>query len=847
LNLDAIGHILTPSTREEPSVTQVPAAHPRNHNLPALLSTFIGRKRDIAEVRQLLRTERLVTLTGPGGCGKTRLALQVAAETLPAFVDGVWLIELASLSDGALIPQAVAATLDLREQGGRALLDTLADYLRARQTLLVLDNCEHIIQACAQVAESFLQACPSLTILATSREPLRIPGEVVHNVPPLALPETKGRDGPRELRRAEDVSEAEQLFIARARAAVPGFDPSDENAAAVADICVHLDGMPLAIELAAARVRSLSVQQVAGLLGDRFRLLTGGDRTAPARHRTLEATLDWSYALLSETERHVLQAISVFAGGCTLQAAEAVCAQDGLPASAVLDHLSHLADKSLILADTASGEARFRMLETIREYALKSLIAAGNESAVRNRHLQHFLRWAEAAAPLLRLEQQSPWINRFEMEHDNLRAAIEWSQREADRGQAGLRLAAACGEFWRLRYHSEGRMRLAAVLANPAAQHPTTARATALHQLAVLSFFQSDYAAVRKLEREGLDIWRTTGASGRQGVAAALEMLAEAESETGNFPSAFPLYEESLVIFREVGDLEGEGDTLKMLGWSAMRVGDLDQADLSLRQALEICRRSGSPHAIASALCGLGELAIRRGEYARAVPLLHEGLEVAQGMGDRWTIPIALGSLGWVALQQRNYRKMADFLRESLSMRLINGDRGGMAWCLEKLAQAAVQRRQPERAATLLGAAAALRSPVHSGIDPIDRPEYDRMVSDIQATLGDQAFEAGRLAGERMQIEEMVHSALRGLEMTPAESARLEKEQYSGLTARELEVAVLIARGRSNREIAAAMTVGVRTVETYATRILGKLGFDSRVQIATWAIEKGLVSQPRTE
>ncbi|HSR19409.1 MAG TPA: tetratricopeptide repeat protein [Anaerolineales bacterium] len=822
---------------------RIPDAHPQIHNLPALLSTFIGRKREMAEIRQLLRGERLVTLVGPGGCGKSRLALQVAEQAIPFFIDGTWLVELASLADASLVPHAIGSVLEVREQPGRPLVEALVGSLRARQILLVLDNCEHLVVACARLAESLLEACPSLSILATSREALGVAGEAVWVVPPLSMsdmPEGEQPSGAVASPARQRPSEAVQLFLARAEAASPGFTLTADAAIQVEEICRRLDGMPLAIELAAARLRALSVEKVAELLTDRFRLLSEGGRTAPARQRTLKATLDWSYALLSAPERHVLKTISVFSGGCTLEAAEVVCAGDDLPAPEVLNRLTHLVDKSLVVVDKVAGEVRFRMLDTIREYALRSLIESGMEAEVRNRHLEYFVRWAETTASLLRVQESLHWINRFSRDHDNLRSALEWSQRAPGRLQTGLRLAGACGAFWELRHHSEGRMHLEAVLGHPDAQRPTATRATALHQLAVLSFLQSDYAAARRLDREATDIWRTTGDSGRRGIAQALELLAEVESETGNYPAAFPLYEEALASFRQIEDLRGEGDTLKMMGWSAMRVGDFDQAGVSLGEALAVCRRSGDLRHVASALAALGELAIRSDDYKRAEAHLKEALEIAKSMGDRWTIPIVLGSLGWLAMKQRHYRQMADWLRESLSMRLENGDQGGMAWCLEKLAQAALRVRHPDRAVTLLGAASALRSPFHSVVDPVDRPEYDRIVSTIRTVLGEQAFEAGWRTGERLPIEDAIEYGLRGMELTRAEASRIDKEQYGGVTPRELEVAILIARGRSNRAIAEAMSVGVRTVETYVSRVLGKLGLDSRVQIATWVIDKGL-------
>jgi len=820
---------------------------PQHHNLPTPLSEFIGREREIAEVNDRLAVHRLLTLTGPGGSGKTRLALRAAGELLTEFAEGVWLTEFAPLADAALTPQAVASTLGIREQPGRSLTQTLTDHLHRGNVLLVFDNCEHLVAACAQLAETLLSACPGLRILATSREPLGIPGEAVWVVPPLTLPDPHPWRDPasgHDALPAYQQSEAVRLFVSRAASATPAFSLTTENGAWVAEVCRRLDGMPLAIELAAARVRALSVQQIAERLDDRFHLLTAGSRTAPPRQQTLQATLDWSYALLSETEQKVLGQLSVFAGGWTLEAAEAVCASRGVETGGVLDALSHLVDKSLVVVDKPGSETRYRLLETIRQYAHKKLMETDEADRTRDRHLDYFLQWAEMAEPRLTSPEQLVWLSRFDAEHDNLRAALDWSQITENRADSSLRLAAVVGIFWQLHgYHSEGRMRFSAVLTQTAAQHPTATRAKALHGASVLAFYQSDYAAVRALAEESLAIWRQQGLAGRLGAAHALEILAEAASETGDYSTAVPLYEEALALYREVGYLVGLGDTLKMLGWSAMRTGNYEQAESRLEEALIVCRQAGDLHHFASALAGLGELAIRRSQYARANGLLQESLSLTRRLGEKWGLAITLGSLGWVALRQRDWTAMRQRLRDSLDVRMESGDRGGMAWCLEKLAEAASLQGQLRQAARAYGAAAALRAPVKSVIDPADQPEYERNLAAMRTALGEEAFAAAWAEGSAMPLEQAVEYALAEPDLADAslDSAQAVKEKYGGLTAREREVAALIAQGKSNREIAEALVVGARTVETYISRILNKLGYSSRVQIATWAVEKGLV------
>jgi len=826
-------------------------AKTRSNNLHAPLSSFIGREHEISEVKQRLSIHRLVTLTGPGGCGKTRLALQSAGNSLAEFEDGVWLTEFAPLAEAAFVPQVLASALGVSEQPGRALIDTLVNHFLHLHALLLFDNCEHLIAACAQLADALLKACPDLLILATSRETLGVPGEAVFVVPPLSLPEPQPRRGPASAQGASpayDQSEAVRLFVERATIVSPSFQLTAENGMWVAEICRRLDGMPLAIELAAACVRALSIQQIAEHLDDRFDLLTGGSRTAPQRQQTLEAALDWSYVLLSEVEQKVLQRLSVFAGGCTLEATEVVCSGDGVEKSEVLDVLLHLIDKSLVVADRYDDEIRYHLLETIRQYGREKLMEAGEGDAIRDKHLSYYLQWAERARTYLSQMEQAAWLNRFEAEHDNLRAALEWSQVKVNGAEEGLRLTTTIGDFWQVRgYLTEGRRWFSAALAHKGAQQNSVSRAQALRQATMLAFYQSDYAVVRSLAEQNLAISRDLGAAGRAEVADALDMLAEVATETGDYSAAPALYEQALAIFKEVGDLAGIASVLKALGWRAMRTGDYEQAQSRFEEGLVACRQSRDLHQIISALAGLGELAVRRGRYDRAGELLRESLENSRSLGEKWSIAIALGSLGWVALLQGNFKEMRRFLGESLEVRMQTGDRGGIAWCLEKLAEAGNLQSRFRPAAIIFGAASALRASVGSAMDAADRPAYERTISKIRTKLGEAAFAAAWEEGRVLTVEVAVDYALSEPVIPVAQSAQAVKEEFGGLTKREREVAVLIAKGKSNREIARAMTVGVKTIETYVTRMLDKLGFDSRVQIATWTIEKGFGERSQDE
>lgn len=749
--------------------------------------------------------------------------------------------------------------LGVREEAGRLSIQSIIDYLKGRQLLLLLDNCEHLVEACAQLCATLISTCPNIRILATSREVLRVPGEVAWQVPPLSLPEPQPWRSPNTEREAFSVyeqSEAVQLFAARA-ASSAAFTLTGQNAAWVADICRRLDGLPLAIELAAARTRAFSVREIAERLDDRFRLLSIGPRTVAPRHQTLEATLDWSYDLLPPNEQRVLRGLAVFAGGWTVEAAEAVCTVEVEPTE-VLPVLANLVDKSLVVVDQSAHETRYRYLETIRTYAQLKLEKAHEIVQARDCHLEFFVHWAEAGATQLAGPEQPLWITRFATEHDNLRAAFEWSLVNKTTSEKGLRLAAACGHFWRLRsLFSEGRSRITAALAQPGAEAPTLARARVLLWAANLAYLQSDFAATRRLAEEGLAISRSLGPEGRASTAKALDLLGELCTEIGEYEAMPAYFTESLAIFRELEDKPGIADLLMQFGWAAMRAGDYPQAAPLLAECLQLFREMGASVQLANALGGSGELAIRQGTYDQAVKLLEESLELRRELGDLWGIAGALGSLGWVALLQRDFSRMNERLAESMAIRLEIGERGGLAWCLEKLAEAVVlqaqalpvQRRRSEllRAVRTLSAAQALRQSVNAMIDPADQPAYENLRTALQKALGEVPFTDAWAAGEALPVQAAVDQALSSPLALPTADAlssnQAAKARFGGLSRREREVVAWVAQGKTNREIAELMVVGGRTVETYITRILNKLGLNTRVQIATWALSVGLPKQ----
>lgn len=684
----------------------------RLHNLPIQLTSFIGREREKAEVHKILSTSRLLTLTGAGGAGKTRLALQVAAEVLEDFSDGVWFVEFASLSDSALVPHAVATAVNLQEQPGRPIFATLSGALRSKHLLLVLDNCEHLVAACARLSEGLLQACASLRILATSREALRVAGEVAWRVPSLSLPDSRDQSA---LNHFADY-EAVRLFIERAAASRPGPTLTKHTIHAIVQICRQLDGIPLAIELAAALVSVLTVEQIASRLDDRFRILTGGSRTALPRHQTLGAAIDWSYNLLPEDERTLLQRMSVFAGGWTLEASEAVCSGDAIETADILGLLGHLVAKSMVVMETQDGEARYRLFETIRQYAQERLLEKGEASKMAERHRDWYLRLAEQAQSG-RQGPQAAWLTRLEAEHDNLRAALEWSVSKGD-VSSGLRLAAALGEFWYVHGHfTEGRRWLQSMLSRSRGASAAT-RAKALVGAASLAFRQSDY-----------------------------------ESSTA-------LCQESLALFREVGDLSGMGGAHRMLGMIAMNKGDYAHANILMAESLALCRQAGDKRRMAIALNTIGEVARCQGDYTAARASYDASLALHREVGNKWGRAIALGNLGHVALYEHDIRQAAHLFREALVLARELMYRPGIAEYLAGLGAVAVEEGGLERAARLLGAAEALLGILGTQPSPPDLTEKERAIATVRAALGDSAFDAAGAEGKAMPVERVIEYAL---------------------------------------------------------------------------------------
>jgi predicted ATPase/DNA-binding SARP family transcriptional activator len=666
--------------------------------LPHPLTELVGREDERLEVASRLRRSRLVTLTGLGGIGKTRLAIEVAAEIVREYADGVWLVALESLTDGRLVVKQIASVLGLREDPGRPLLQGVTDHLRKKRLLLVLDNCEHLLEASAQAAGHLLQECAEVRILATSREALGITGETTWTVPPLATPAPehlpKGRA---TLLRVLMGYESVQLFVERAQAAQKTFSLTGSNARTVAELSFRLEGIPLAIELAAARIKAMTVEQIAAHLHNELDLLTGGSRTALSRQQTLRATLDWSYALLSEPERLLLRRLSVFVGGWSLEAAEAIVGNReqrigksgqavSIPSDEVLNLLTSLVDKSLVVFEERKHEAggRYRLLEMVKQYAAERLEASDEIEPGRTRHRDWFLALSEEAEPQLKGAEQEVWLRRLETEHENLRAALAWSRAEAKGAETELRLAGELWRFWEVHGHySEGRAYLSEALDRKRAGGRTKARARALNGAGVLASYQGDYGAARALLEESLAISREL--EDKQGIAWPLHHLGLMASRQGDYGAARALHEECLAIWRELEDKQGIGWTLHQLGSVAREQGEYGAARALYEESLAISRELEDKQGIAWSLNDLGLVISRQGDYGAARALLEESLAISRDLEDRQGIAWSLHHLGNVVGAQGDYDTARTLYEESLVIFRELENKHGIGWTLHHL------------------------------------------------------------------------------------------------------------------------------------------------------------------
>jgi non-specific serine/threonine protein kinase len=766
--------------------------------LPRPLTSFIGREREIASVVDRLRDDqiRLITLTGPGGSGKTRLAIRAASEVTATYPDGIWFVALASVRDPALVPATFAHALDVRESATRSPEEAARDFLRDRRALLLLDNFEHLLDAAPLVAD-LLEACPGLTILATSRAVLRVSGEHAVAVPPMSLP---GRaddacargDSTSQLL---DESDAVRLFVDRAQAARDDFALTDENGPTIAAVCRQIDGLLLAIELAAARVKHLALPTLLDRLEQRLSFLTGGPRDQPARLRTMRDAIAWSYDTLRPAEQTLLQRLSVFAGGWTLDAATAITRAMGAPAEDVFEGIAGLVDKSLVHAGEESDvEPRYRMLETVREFALERLTESGEENLVRAAHASHYLALAEAIAPNLQWQANpAAIVSRVERDRPNFQAALRWAS-ESGVTETTLRLAVALQSYWALQGHfTEGRAWLnwaVAACRADATSIPLPLQAAVLRAAGWLTHYQGDNARAESLGREAL-------ALSRQGdslaVVHALTLLGFLAEDRGEVARSRGLHEDALAMGLRLEPRPWLWVAWSLLnaGWMTYLAGEPALAERRLAEALDHFRREENELGAAYVYSNLAKIALDRRDHAHAATLLRSHLELTW---DAW----------------------------------------GLRWCFESLAAIAVPSGAAERAARLLGATETLRERL--GVVG-QFPEYDRTVADVQAALDDPAFARAWDEGRRYSLEQAHREALQlaNAVIAASESATASDTGRHGLTGRELEVLRLVAQGHTNRKVAAALFISVPTVKRHLTTIFAKLGVSSRAAATAYA------------
>jgi len=773
----------------------VSVASSRAGNLPADVTSFVGRRQELAEVRDLLQRARLVTLTGVGGVGKTRLALRAATEVRRAFPDGVWLVELAGLREESLVGQSVLAALGLSEQTTRWSLTALADVIAERRLLLVLDNCEHVLDACAVLADRLLKACPDLRILATSRQPLRIAGEYCVEVDPFAIPEPGGSVSLGSLAGNEAVT----LFVERAAAVHPGFRLDEVTAPAVAGVCRRLDGIPLALELAAGRLRALSIEQVLGRLDFRYDVLVGGSRAALPRQQTMRALIDWSFALCSPPEQVLWARLSMFGDGFSLDAAEEVCADERIPAFAILDTLEGLVDKSIVSVDRAHGEVRYRLTETLREYGAGRLGELGERIETQRRVRDWCVRLTDRFEVEWFSAKQVELLRTLRLEHGNIRAALNYCLAEPGESRPGMAIAASLRHYWTASGRlSEGRHWLDRLLAhNPA---PTPERVSALCVCASL----------------------TSGPGGT--VETVDRMLDEAD-----------------LLARDLGDRAGAAYVAQQRAMAMLWRAEPQRAVELFRRALDEHRRLNDLGSVAFELALLAVATSAAGQHADVFPLLDECLALSGAAGESSIRGTALWGLGVERWKAGDVAGAAAAQRDSLELRIPLDVHYLMALNLDALAWVAVEEADGERAARLFGAADAVMRDVGGLL--IARgptaPIHETYQARARQALGAKAFDAAYDAGLRMGFDNAVAYAL-GTRTVPAHAtpAPADGSATLGLTTRELEVAQLVARGLTNKQIATTLVISQRTAEGHVEHVLTKLGFTSRAQIASWVTER---------